>query len=211
MFIEPWSLFSELQRAFLFQPITEYSVVVGFFGNRLGQTGSEFFELTLECVAADLRQMFQADMVQNRRRRGAAELTQWNVCFGQSFEGFWLVAFRVSEKQTGQLQCSNACFGGVLNSLCLVIQVVPLFLQADEEHAGWRRFSASGRDPLGVTFFDLFLKLIAFGGQFDKGLKILGPCVLVVRTEKRSCGLSPFFVPFLFRSPPRGVIAHIYC
>ncbi|PRB44791.1 hypothetical protein CQ025_24430 [Pseudomonas sp. MYb3] len=174
MFIEPWPLFIELQRSFLFQPITEYPVVVGFFGNRLWQTGREFFELTLECVAADLRQMFQADVVQNRRRRCTAELTQWNVCFGQSFEGFWLVAFRVPEKQAGRFQCSNACFGGVLNSLCLVIQVVPLFLQADEEHAGWRRFAASGQDPLGVTFFDLFLKLIAFGGQLDECLKILG-------------------------------------
>ncbi|VVO85007.1 hypothetical protein PS732_02044 [Pseudomonas fluorescens] len=36
---------------------------------------------------------------------------------------------------------------------------------------------------MGITRFDFFLKLIAFVCQFDKGLKILGTCVLVIRAE----------------------------
>ncbi|WKV97388.1 hypothetical protein PYV50_01875 [Pseudomonas sp. H22_DOA] len=90
MLIEPWAFFIELQRAFLFQPITEHTIIVCFFGNRLGQTGRQLFKLALERVATRLSQMFQADVVKDRRGRSTAEFAQRNVGFGQTFEGFGL-------------------------------------------------------------------------------------------------------------------------
>ncbi|MBT9268175.1 hypothetical protein KKQ10_25180 [Pseudomonas sp. MG-9] len=44
---------------------------------------------------------------------------------------------------------------------------------------------------MGVTFFDLFLKLIAFGGQLDECLKILGTGVLVIGTQRKPGNCNP--------------------